>query len=627
MPRSRPQHTGALLVAIVLATAACRSGGAPKRVTALDGDVAFVGVNVVTMAGDEVLRDRVVLVRGDRIVAVAAAGAVKFGGGTTRLDAHGKWLMPGLVDMHVHIRDADDLPGFVAAGVTTVRNMWGRLEHLEQRKRIAAGVLIGPTIVTAGNIVDGEPPRLSGSQALTNVADIPALIAEHERLGYDFVKVFDGLDATVYAALAKAAHDAGLPIVGHVPTAAGLDGALAAGQDSFEHLDGWDVVAERDRAAMIRRMGQAKARICPTLIVQQAHGAQGEAAAQADFERSRELVGPLVAAGARLLVGTDAGNPGVAPGTSLPREIELLVETGLSRAQVVRAATAGAADSLGSDAGFVRPGAIADLVLVDANPLEAPIGVPAGVMLRGRWLPGQQLDGLARDTAAARRAQLQALPAYDLYGTDRLEAHYVYWRGDTSVGEEWLVLAPGLRGPQVAARLVLEAPAAMSVAYRITADATDYQSVLESHAVTLSGHLARGRLTVSGTGTDGAPVELTEPFPANAFLSGPGVGGLMVALPRPATLPVGAKQDFVAMELGYYPAAKIEVTPMTIERKPDTADGVRFGITIPTPRRPIESEIVIGRDGLPVEQTYGPPLNLRVRRVFTTQPPPGEPAR
>src|SRR5204862_52882 len=99
-----------------------------------------------------------VIVRGDKIAAIAPADRVEIRAGATRVDGTGKWLMPGLADMHVHTWSEGDLTMFVAAGVTTVRNMWGSEQHLAWRKEIAAGTRFGPTIVTTSPILDGDPP-------------------------------------------------------------------------------------------------------------------------------------------------------------------------------------------------------------------------------------------------------------------------------------------------------------------------------------------------------------------------------------------------------------------------------------------------------------------------------------
>jgi hypothetical protein len=212
------------------------------------GVVAITHATVVPMVGDGVLADHTVVVRGDRIVALAPSGELEVPAEATVIDGTGKWLMPGLADMHVHIWNQDDLTLFLAAGVTTVRNMFGERRHLVWRSHIARGEWIGPTIVTAGPIIDGEPPAWPGSTVLDDPADADRVVAEQQAAGYDFLKPYARLSQNAYAALAAAARRHGMALAGHVPHAVGLAGVLAAGQRSIEHLDGWMYAMAGDAA-------------------------------------------------------------------------------------------------------------------------------------------------------------------------------------------------------------------------------------------------------------------------------------------------------------------------------------------------------------------------------------------
>src|SRR5262249_21711869 len=201
---------------------------------------AFTGVHVVPMDTERVLDDQNVLVRGDRIVAVGPAASTPIPPGATRIDAHGRWLMPGLVDMHVHFNDPGDASLFVANGVTTVRNMWGFPATLELRRECASGTRLGPTIYTAGPILDGRPPIWPGSTVIETADEAEKEIAAEKAAGCDFVKVYNRLSREAYAGILAAARKHGMRVVGHVPDAVGLDGVLAArGQESIEHLTGY----------------------------------------------------------------------------------------------------------------------------------------------------------------------------------------------------------------------------------------------------------------------------------------------------------------------------------------------------------------------------------------------------
>ncbi|HEY0478160.1 MAG TPA: amidohydrolase family protein [Kofleriaceae bacterium] len=430
------------------------------------GDTAITDVSVVPMTSDGVLAHHTVVIRGDRIAAVAPSASVALPRGVTVIDGAGKWLMPGLADMHVHTWYDDDLTLFVAAGVTTIRNMWGVPQHLTWRSQIARGERLGPTIVTAGALIDGAPPDWPGSVVLASADGAESLVAAQQAAGYDFLKPVSRLTPAAYRALAAAGARHGMVLAGHVPVDVGLEGALAARQRSIEHLDGYlaalvppgvalpgvDDEPARTRAVLARldasrlpglidRTIAAGTWNCPTLIVydrvpelhdaatleqrvqwldkipvarrvrwlhelQAAHPSADDAAtARAATAQLAGIVAALAAANAPILVGTDTGGPFVIPGEALHDEIELIVAAGVPRPRVLRAATAGAWRYLGQphEAGVVETGARADLVLVARDPLTAALPlIPEGVMLRGRWLPRSELE--SRLAEIARRA-------------------------------------------------------------------------------------------------------------------------------------------------------------------------------------------------------------------------------
>lgn len=234
---------------------------------------AFTNVNVVPMNEDRVLRQQTVLVRQGRIDIIGAYTKVRVPKGFIVIDGSGKYLMPGLADMHVHIGDEireTSLPGReplhagVAGpewdgaieaelllnlyyGVTTVRNMMGSPTTLEWRHRIRARQVLGPRLYTASFLVDGNPPSVNypGFKVLGYPFDkpeeAPALVKELKRQGYDFIKLYQALNPPSYYALVKAARAEHLSPVGHIPFSVGIAGALKAPMDSDEHLRGYDV--------------------------------------------------------------------------------------------------------------------------------------------------------------------------------------------------------------------------------------------------------------------------------------------------------------------------------------------------------------------------------------------------
>lgn len=429
--------------------------------------VAFVGVSVVPMDRERVIANQTVVVRDGRIVEVGPEGQTKVPPGATRIDGRGKFLMPGLADMHAHLFPGDGTANdlatqqlllYLANGVTTVRNMLGAPAHVVLRERVKEGKLLGPTLYTAG-------PPLTGKDAVSpEVAE--RIVASQKQDGYDLLKVHEGLKPEVYEAIAAAARKSGIPFGGHVTASVGLRRALAARQPSIEHLDGYlqalipqdspaapppsqvvlgpalQHVDERRLPALARATRDAGVYNTPTLalfkIVVSADGPDefskwpelryvpakmregfarqkggiraGEAPA-AELKRYVELrnhvVKALHDAGAKLLVGPDSPQLFLVPGFGTHREMAAMAEAGLTPYAVLQAATRNAAEHLGAagEFGTVEAGRRADLLLLDANPLQSVANCSrvAGVMVRGRWLPKAELDRMLSEIEAANR--------------------------------------------------------------------------------------------------------------------------------------------------------------------------------------------------------------------------------
>jgi imidazolonepropionase-like amidohydrolase len=420
--------------------------------------VAFVDVTVIGMDTPDAAPHQTVIVRAATIAAIGAVDRVDVPPGATRVDGRGKFLIPGLHDMHVHVDGTRGmLTSFVEAGVTTVRNMAGNPRVLALGERIGSGELLGPRIVTAGPFVDGAHPRWEGSEVVTTAAGAEAVVAAQAAAGYAFVKVYNGLSLAAYDAIVAAAGAHGLRVVGHVPAAVPLDHALAV-QASIEHLSGYAHAIERadspvrhdhsDPAAITRWLyadpdrvadvaaATARAGVwnCPTLVTAVSYGELWSGhVPSADLDavspdwrarwdpahsprrparslrravaRSHDrtlaaqlgLVRELVAAGAPLLAGTDTPNPYVVPGTSLHQELGLFVEAGLSPYAALRTATADAGDFLGDPRdGRIVVGAHADLVMLAADPLADLHALDQidGVMVHGGWLGPERLRDL-----------------------------------------------------------------------------------------------------------------------------------------------------------------------------------------------------------------------------------------
>ena len=427
-------------------------------------DVLVVrNVNVVELDAGRVVAARDVVVRGGRIVRVSPTSASPVEG--RAVDGTGKFLIPGLWDMHAHPhrggRAATHYPLHVAYGVTGIRAPGAPLDSILAWRRAWSPDSLAPRVWWGSPIVDGDPPVLDWSVVVPDSASAARVVARLDSLGVHFVKVYDRLSRPAYFALAAEARRRGLAVEGHVPLRVTPAEAVDAGQRAIDHLTlvlescvpgaleraaaGWRTESmllladERLAASLDRydaaacdrlfaRFRQAGTWHVPTAV--QARGyfradsaadprdalvpramlaewrgyaarlpAARRAAGRRVVRRQLELVGAMHRAGVHVLAGTDASDePWVYPGASLHDELALLVEAGLSPLDALRAATIEPARYLGATdtLGLVAEGHAADLVLLDANPLQDIRATTriAAVVLRGRLLDRAALDGL-----------------------------------------------------------------------------------------------------------------------------------------------------------------------------------------------------------------------------------------
>lgn len=416
-----------------------------------DSLLAFVGVKVVPMARDTVLADQTVLVRGGRIAAVGRRGRVRVPAGATRIEGRGRWLMPGLVDAHVHTvgRGAGSHRLFLlglAQGVTGAVVLSGDTAALRMREDFARGARPGPTLYVAGPLVNDSVLTDSGG---VRVAE------EHLRSGYDLVKVYGRLSKPGYRGVVRRARELGIPVVGHVVRSMDVEGVLGARQRGIVHMEEYlytyfglklsdttHVAEERLDPAALPYLAAATAGagtyVTPTLatfegmaaLAEDLEGAMAQPGVQylgkelrdalrahgkgtyADrfshprqrrnlrhaLEFQRRMISAFHRARVPLLTGTDAPIAVTLPGYGVRRELRNLVEAGLSPFEALSAATRNAARYLGREEEFgtVEVGRRADILLLEADPLAdvAAVERVAGVMARGRWLDAGRLRGV-----------------------------------------------------------------------------------------------------------------------------------------------------------------------------------------------------------------------------------------
>ena len=420
----------------------------PRGPSSTPQPLVLTHVTVIDTTGAPAQPDMTVVIIGDRIQGIAKSDTIRPPKNAETVDATGKFLIPGLWDMHVHWYDKDYLPLFIANGVTGVRQMFGAPEHYQWRKEIEAGRLMGPHMLIASPIVDGPKPVWPGSMAVSDAPEGRRAVMEIKQSGADFVKVYSLLPREAYFAIADESKKEGIPFEGHVPDSISVEEASNAGQKTIEHLTGV-LNACSSREVELRGLAQEaedqppsarfagpkyrerqelalgtyspdRAEIlfgelkknqtwqCPTLTVLRswaysdapsftndprlkyiprdiasgwdpkadiflrAKTADDWALSKKVFSKELEIVGAMQRAGVQILAGTDTLNPFCFPGFSLHDELGLLVQSGLTPMQALQAATLHPALFLGreKDFGTIGEGKVADLVLLDGNPLD-----------------------------------------------------------------------------------------------------------------------------------------------------------------------------------------------------------------------------------------------------------------
>jgi imidazolonepropionase-like amidohydrolase len=419
--------------------------------------VVFDNVTVIDATGAPPARGMTVTTAGDRITSIAPSARARVPAVARRIDGTGRFLIPGLWDMHVHLTSTTEIacPALVANGVTGVRDMGGELELVDWiRDRIERGELPGPAILRAGPFVDGSKPGVPDRLVVWTAADGRSAARFLESRGVDYIKTHNGTPRDAYFALLSESRLLGLKVTGHVPFSVTPEEAIDAGQYSIEHIVS---LFEGPVRAIVQSRGlsqeQALAEMTdshfaeladrmvahgtwfdPTLIAYWSRAHQWELAndrrdrymsatakelwksfrdlpdtpdmralESRAFARFTEITRIVKRRGVRFLAGTDLGVKYVYPGFSLHDELGLLQDAGLTSMEALQAATRNAAESLGvlNRTGTIEVGKSADLVLLDADPLIdiRNTAKVAGVMRSGRFRDRSELDGLLTKVA------------------------------------------------------------------------------------------------------------------------------------------------------------------------------------------------------------------------------------
>jgi imidazolonepropionase-like amidohydrolase len=464
---------------------------AQENSTAKKRPLVFTHVTVIDVTGGPVQPDRTVVISGGHIIAIGDSAKTVVPKDSQVVVASGKFLIPGLWDMHVHWYIKEYLPLFVANGVTGIRQMWGNADHYAWRTQIENGSLLGPHMVIASPIIDGPKPYWPSSIAVASEAEGRRAVVQVKQDGADFVKVYSFLPREAYFAIADEAKKQGIPFEGHVPGAVSAEEASRAGQKTFEHLIGvlpacstlsgellqaaqadlveemaskkpefWGPHVKQLRQAMLDSYSPEKASAlfallksngtwqCPTLTLwhmfafgdnpaflndprlkyiprqvkaswDPAMGGERSsedfAYTKKEFQKDLEVVAAMQKSGVDILAGTDTLNPYCFPGFSLHDELGLLVQAGLTPMEALQTATLNPARFLGKEKemGTIEVGKIADLVLLEANPL---VGIGnttkiAAVVFEGKLFQRTSLDAMLSnaEALASRKSIAEAL--------------------------------------------------------------------------------------------------------------------------------------------------------------------------------------------------------------------------
>ena len=442
------------LLGVLLTASACISQPT-SAATDDEGTVAFVNVTVIPMDSERVLEGQTVVVRGERIVTVGPADEVEVPDDAMRIDGAGKYLLPGLAEMHGHVPRPDQPVQFtddvlflyVANGITTVRGMLGAPGQLDLREKANNGEIVAPTLYLAG-------PSFNGN-SINSPEEAVAKVHKQKAEGWNLLKIHPGLTMEEYDAMAKTAREEGIRFGGHVPADVGLMHAIEQGQETFDHIDGYveylatvneEAVDEAALAEAVRRTIEAGAWVVPTMALWEAlYGTidiedlraydelkymppdmvqswfdrtnrqlnspqYDRTAALRVIEARMQVLNALHEGGARILMGTDAPQVFSVPGFSLHRELERMVAAGMSPHAILESGSKNVGEYFANEDAFgtVAVGQRADLLLVNDNPLDdvGHLQARSGVMVRGRWLSEEAIQArLAKIAASYTRSE------------------------------------------------------------------------------------------------------------------------------------------------------------------------------------------------------------------------------
>jgi imidazolonepropionase-like amidohydrolase len=418
-------------------------------------EIVFVDVNVIPMDKEHVLANQTVVTKNGKITAMGIGKKVKYGKGALIIDGKGKYLIPGLAEMHAHVPPIEDIEPmkdvlslFAVNGITTIRGMLGHPKHLELRDKVRKGEILGPHFYTTGPSING--------MSVTSPEAGAEMVRKQKQAGYDFLKLHPGLTRAKFDSVAKSAKKVGILFAGHVSFGVGVWRAIEAGYSSIDHLDGFveglvpgietmveqqtgpfglQVAHKADTTQIPKLMKALKENniwVVPTQSlaerwfsphytsedfkkdhdmkymspktteqwIKSKDGLMNDPSfnvSQADqfVKLRRKLIRECQKNGIGILLGCDAPQVFNVPGFSSHHELSYLVTSGLTPFQALQAGTVNVARYLNvKDAGTIAVGNLSDLILLNENPLADINNTKkiSGVMLGNQWMDRSYID-------------------------------------------------------------------------------------------------------------------------------------------------------------------------------------------------------------------------------------------
>ncbi|MDH3795484.1 MAG: amidohydrolase family protein [Flavobacteriaceae bacterium] len=439
-------------IVITLFILGCKSNSQPPSPTSF----LITDVNIVDVASGSILENQQVVIDSGRIISISdqVTDPEAFG---NVINGSGKYVIPGLAEMHAHIpspntsreRLEETLFLYLSNGITTIRGMLGHPMHLELRKEVADGEVLGPRIFTSS-------PSLNGS-SVSIPEEARSKVTTYAEAGYDFLKIHPGIKRAVFDTLVTTANEKGIAFAGHVPVDVGIRHALESGFASIDHIDGYleglvpvdkgldanangffgynftdetDLELTDELVSLTKEnqvwivptqslferwfaptsaeemLSQPEMRYMPSSTLSQWQQRKLQSTGPdtgfdtAKWERfiqiRRDLLKSLHENGHGMLLGSDAPQLFNVPGFSIHHEMEGMLRAGLTPLEILRTGTMNPAKYFGMEAVFgqVKEELEADLILIDGNPLEDlnQLKKISGVMVRGHWISKEEID-------------------------------------------------------------------------------------------------------------------------------------------------------------------------------------------------------------------------------------------